>query len=74
MKKRTLFIAFGVIAIAAINLFVGVKSPDKSSDLALQNIDIVGISASETACDASTTSPCTIAGVGQGTGALIHID
>lgn len=71
MKKKVL-LAFAIIGIIVVNLFVGVNTPVESEDLTLENIEIVGLSASESKCDASNQNPCTINGVGSGTGQLIH--
>ncbi len=73
MKKKVL-LAFTAMGIIVVNLFVGVKTPVESEDLTLENIEMVGLSASETECDASNQNPCTINGVGSGTGKLVHIN
>jgi len=59
MKKKVL-LAFTAMGIIVVNLFVGVKTPVESEDLTLENIEMVGLSASETECDASNQNPCTI--------------
>lgn len=71
MKKKKLFFAFTAISIMVVNLCVGINTPEESEDLTLENIEVVGLSASETICDASNQNPCEISGVGKGTGKLI---
>ncbi len=71
MKKEKLFFAFAAIGIVGVNLYVGINTPEKSEDLTLENIEVVGLSASETRCDASNQNPCEISGVGKATGKLI---
>ncbi|MDE6264158.1 MAG: NVEALA domain-containing protein [Paramuribaculum sp.] len=57
MKKTLLAVA----CIASIGLFFfGQKTPENSSDLTLENIEAVGLSASETNCDASNNNPCKV--------------
>lgn len=73
MKKK-IFVAFIAVGIAVVNLCLGVSNPTESEDLTLQNIEVVGLSASESKCDASNMNPCSIQGIGTGTGQLIHVD
>lgn len=49
---------------------VGLNTPSESSDLMLQNIESVGVSAGEAHCDASNMNPCSPPGGGSSTGAL----
>lgn len=63
-----------MVAIVTVNFIKGTNTPVESEDLMLENIETVGLSASETTCDASTTSNCEISGVGKATGRLIHIN
>lgn len=55
MKKKFL-IGAAIICAAVANLMVGLNTPSESSDLMLQNIESVGVSAGEAHCDASKTS------------------
>lgn len=73
MNKKFL-LALAAIGIVVVNLCVGINTPVESEDLTLENIEMVGLSASETQCDASNQNSCTINGVGNGTGKLIHIN
>lgn len=70
MKK--IILSLFVVAIAAANLLVGQTVPTTSNDLTLQNIEIVGLSAAEVTCDASSVTECEIYSVGKGTGKLIY--
>lgn len=72
--NRKFLLAFAAIGIVVVNLCVGINTPVESEDLTLENIEMVGLSASETKCDASTPSSCVINGVGSGTGQLIHFN
>lgn len=72
---RKLFL--GLVCVAGVGaFFLGQKTPEQASDLTLENIEAVGLSASETTCDAQTPDECTIYDkgllVGKGTGALHH--
>lgn len=72
MKK--IILSLFVVAIAAANLLVGQTVPTTSDDLTLQNIEIVGLSAAESTCDASNDNLCEITAVGKATGKLIYIN
>lgn len=69
MKKKVLIGAAMVFAVVA-NLMVGLNTPSESNDLMLQNIELVGASAGEAKCDATTVSMCEPPVGGKGTGAL----
>lgn len=69
MKKKFL-IGAAIICAAVANLMVGLNTPSESSDLMLQNIESVGVSAGEAHCDASNMNPCSPPGGGSSTGAL----
>lgn len=70
--KKLIFLV-GAFAIVLVNLMIGVSStPTQSSDLTLQNIEAVGLSAAESVCDATNKEECQIIGVGTGKGKLIH--
>lgn len=69
MRKKILIGAAMLFAVVA-NLFVGLNTPSESSDLMLQNIESVGLSAAEAHCDASNMNPCSPPGGGTATGAL----
>lgn len=71
MKKKV-FVCLAVMCVAVANFIVGMNTPTESEDLMLQNIETVGLSASETTCDSSTVNDCEINGVGKATGRLIH--
>lgn len=77
MKITNVLVGMCVLAVSAITFCVGSKTPEKSSDLTLQNIDAVGVSASETTCK-GPGDPCKIYEggilVGEGHGDLIHIN
>ena len=70
---RKLF--FGLACVAGVGvLFIGQKTPERASDLTLENIEAVGLSAVEAECDPVTTSDCSITiGIveGKGKGKLI---
>lgn len=70
--KKLIFLV-GAFAIVLVNLMIGVSStPTQSSDLTLQNIEAVGLSAAETVCEPVEDNRCIITGVGEGNGKLIH--
>jgi|GEM_PF-2768627 hypothetical protein len=73
MKK--LFILLACVAGAA-GLYVGHGTPGSSDDLTTENIERLGLSASETTCDGKTPNECSIYNggllVGKASGALIH--
>ena len=71
MKKK-FFVCIVTMCVAVANFMVGMNTPIESEDLMLQNIETVGLSASETTCDSSTVNECEINGVGKATGRLIH--
>lgn len=57
MKKLFL----GLACVAGVGaFFLGQKTPEQASDLTLENIEAVGLSASEAKCDASNDHPCKI--------------
>lgn len=50
------------------------KTPEKASDLTLENIEVVGLAAGEWMCDGMTMADCEIQAngvVGKGTGRLV---
>lgn len=56
MKKIVLCIC--ACALSVVNLMFGVKTPQSASDLTLQNIEIVGLSAGETVCEGTNDADC----------------
>ena len=74
MKKKYFIVALGFISISIANFMFGNKTPEESSDLTLQNIEAMGLSASETICDGTNDKECTIYNdgmvVGKSTGPL----
>ena len=74
MNMKKIFLGLSVVAISLTNLFVGQGLPTEATDLAFENIEVVGLSASETTCDASNDNRCEIISVGVGTGKLIYIN
>lgn len=67
---RKLFL--GLACVAGVGaFFLGQKTPEQASDLTLENIEAVGLSATEAQCDPVTTVDCTIKmegieGIGKG--------
>lgn len=56
---RKLFL--GLACIAGVGaFFLGQKTPEQASDLTLENIEAVGLSATEARCNPVTTSECVI--------------
>lgn len=73
MRKVLLF-ACCIAATTA--LFCGSKTPEQPSDLTVDNVEVMGLSGSETTCNPPSNSPCKIYEdgklVGEGTGSLSH--
>lgn len=58
MKFKHLFIGLFACAICAANFVFGVSTPNGSSDLTLQNIEAVGLSAAESKCENRNSTVC----------------
>lgn len=56
MKK--IFLGFFICTLSAANFMFGIKTPQSATDLTLQNIEVVGLSAGETVCEGTNTSDC----------------
>lgn len=61
MKKKTKFLLSAFCAAAAVAAFLATpKTPAKSSDLAIENIEVLSLSAAEAWCDPTSDNNCTI--------------
>lgn len=58
MKIKHLVIGIGACAICVANFVFGVKTPSTSTDLTIQNIEAVGLTAGETVCKATDDDDC----------------
>ncbi len=57
MKK----LIFSIACLASVGVFIfNSKIPQNASDLTMENIEVVGLSAGETECDASNINECSI--------------
>lgn len=74
---KKIIMCMAMVAIVTVNFIKGTNTPVESEDLMLENIETVGLSASETTCS-GTGDPCEIYSggmlVGKGHGTLTHIN
>lgn len=58
MKIKHFVIGISACAICFVNFVFGVKTPSTSTDLTIQNIEAVGLTAGETVCQATDDDEC----------------
>lgn len=58
MRTKNFIIGISACAICFANFAFGVKTPNTSTDLTIQNIEAVGLTAGETVCKATDDDDC----------------